>query len=63
MTQHTEMPADGTTVTAAELRSLGINPDCVLCSRDVHGMPIDVRFGDDRITRSASGKLSRSFGY
>lgn len=64
MTQHIYMPEPGTTVTAAELRSLGINPECVMCShRDMHGMPLDVRFGDDRVTRSTSGKLCRYFGY
>ena len=64
MTQNINMPAPGTVVTAAELRSLGINPECVMCSpRNVQGQTLDVRFGDDRITRSESGKLSRSLGY
>jgi hypothetical protein len=51
------------TVTAADLTALGINPACPMASVRHKNWPIDVRFGNDRIRRAASGQMAHSFGY
>ena len=56
--------SDAPTVTAAELRSFGIDPDCPVGNpRKVVGQPVRLRFGDDLIERSSSGAVCKCYGY
>lgn len=56
------MPKPGTTVTEAELKSLGVDPACPV-GRRVPGPYLDVRCGDNRYQRYTSGCVMVSFGY
>ena len=51
------------TVTKEELQALGINPESPMSSPRTRTDRIDVRYGDDRISRSQQGGITHFFGY
>lgn len=55
------MPSEA--LTAEQMKELGLDPECPFCSERITSYPVDVRYGDDRITRSSSGAISHYFGW
>lgn len=53
----------GGTVSRDQLRFLGVDPECVVGGKRVEGVPLDVRYGDNRITRSHAGACAIYFGW
>lgn len=54
---------DPVSLTREEMVALRLNPDTPFCSERLPGHRLDVRWGDTRITRSASGAISVYFGW
>lgn len=50
-------------LTEEEMVELHLNPGCLICSERLPGLPVDVRYKDDRIVRFAGGYLTVYLGY